>query len=209
MVRTTPRFLPLHNRRSAGSAGTDRLADIEQGRATLSRAASPKKITRTGSAMKISIVGGGATGITVLNCLAEAVASDRAGPVVHGIAIYDKCGFDGGLAYRTNNDRHLLNMKVGAMSAKAGDAKHFLRWLRSVGIACDGDDHVPRKFYKGYLDYLKQQAINRCHGAGVAVSDINDEVTHVRHLSDNEIRLETSSRLKLPSSVVVLCTGHS
>jgi uncharacterized NAD(P)/FAD-binding protein YdhS len=159
--------------------------------------------------MKISIVGGGATGITVLNCLAEAVASDGAGPAVHGIAIYDKCGFDGGLAYRTDNDRHLLNMKVATMSAKAGDAKHFLRWLRSVGIACDGNDHVPRKFYKRYLDYLKLQAINRCQAAGIPVSDINDEVTHVRHLSDNEIRLETSNRLRLPSSVVVLCTGHS
>jgi uncharacterized NAD(P)/FAD-binding protein YdhS len=159
--------------------------------------------------MKISIVGGGATGISVLGYLADAVASDRAGAAVDAIAIYDKCGFDGGLAYRTQNDRHLLNMKAGAMSAKADDAKHFLRWLSTVGIACESNDHVPRKLYKRYLDHLKQQAINRCQEAGISVSVINDEVVHVRHLSDDELRLETSGRLTLPSSVVVLCTGHS
>jgi NADH dehydrogenase FAD-containing subunit len=42
--------------------------------------------------MKISIVGGGATGISVLGYLADAVASDRAGAAVDAIAIYDKCG---------------------------------------------------------------------------------------------------------------------
>ena len=78
--------------------------------------------------MIISIVGGGATGITIWRHLAELAGSDRYRNTVTGIQIFDKSGFDGGVAYRTQSDHHLLNMKASKMSIRPGDAGEFLRW---------------------------------------------------------------------------------
>ncbi|MGO8972073.1 MAG: FAD/NAD(P)-binding protein [Steroidobacteraceae bacterium] len=36
-----------------------------------------------------------------------------------------------GLAYRTQNPNHLLNVRASNMSAFADDPAHFLRWLRA------------------------------------------------------------------------------
>lgn len=57
--------------------------------------------------MIISIVGGGATGITILRYLAELAASERDNGAISGIQLFDKSGFDGGIAYRTQSDCHL------------------------------------------------------------------------------------------------------
>jgi uncharacterized NAD(P)/FAD-binding protein YdhS len=77
--------------------------------------------------MIISIVGGGATGITMLRHLAEQVCSERCSNLITGIQLFDKSGFDGGVAYRTQSDHHLLNMKASKMSIRAGDDQDFLR----------------------------------------------------------------------------------
>ena len=71
--------------------------------------------------MIISIVGGGATGITMLRHLTELACSKRYGNLVTGIQLFDKSGFDGGVAYRTQSDHHLLNMKASKMSIRVGD----------------------------------------------------------------------------------------
>ncbi|GAA0008333.1 hypothetical protein BRDID11002_83400 [Bradyrhizobium diazoefficiens] len=98
--------------------------------------------------MIISIVGGGATGITILRHLAELVASGRDNGAISGIQLFDKSGFDGGVAYRTQSDRHLLNMKASTMSIRPGDADEFLRWLRARGLSCHGNRHLPRMVYR-------------------------------------------------------------
>lgn len=46
--------------------------------------------------MIISIVGDGASGITVLRHLAELAASERHRGAIGGIQLFDKSGFDGG-----------------------------------------------------------------------------------------------------------------
>lgn len=70
--------------------------------------------------MIISIVGGGATGITVLRHLAELAASGRHRGAIGGIQLFDKSGFDGGIAYRTRSDRQLLDVKAARMSIRPG-----------------------------------------------------------------------------------------
>lgn len=70
--------------------------------------------------MIISIVGDGASGITVLRHLAELAASDRHKGAIGSIQLFDKSGFDGGVAYRTQSDRHLLNVKAAKMSIRPG-----------------------------------------------------------------------------------------
>ncbi len=159
--------------------------------------------------MKISIVGGGATGTTVLSHLSEAVGANRPDINITDIYIYDKCAFDGGVAYRTESDDHLLNMRISTMSAKAGDADHLVRWLRGVGVPCDGNDHLPRKSFRTYLDYLRKMAVYRCRHAGIKVHQISDEVTRVRVRPDQDFLLETRNTATFSSSILILCTGHN
>src|SRR4051794_28814935 len=159
--------------------------------------------------MIISIVGGGATGITVLRHLAERVCSKRYGNLVTGIQLFDKSGFDGGVAYRTRSDHHLLNMKASKMSIGVGDAGDFLRWTRRIGLECDDHDHLPRKLYRDYLDDARKAAIERCSRAGVAVHAEHAEVVCMRFSPNYDVMLTTDRRLTHRSSVLILCTGHN
>src|SRR5882757_4851893 len=101
--------------------------------------------------MKIGIVGGGATGIAMLRHLADRAWADRHHSIT-AIQLFDKSGFDGGMAYRTESEHHLLNMKVATMSIRIGDTQDFLRWADRVGLPCDSNDHLPRKVYRRYLE---------------------------------------------------------
>jgi uncharacterized NAD(P)/FAD-binding protein YdhS len=159
--------------------------------------------------MKISIVGGGATGITMLRRLADLACTKRYGHLVTGIQLFDKSGFDGGMAYRTQSDHHLLNMKASRMSIRVDDAEEFLRWTKRVGLECGGNDHLPRKIYRDYLDDVRQAAIDRCRNAGMSVHVEHAEVVRMRLTPDHEILLTTDRGATHQSSVTILCTGHN
>ena len=77
--------------------------------------------------MIISIIGGGATGITILRHLAELAASERDNGAITGIQLFDKSGFDGGVAYRTQSDRHLLNMKPSRLETDRQTTRRNIR----------------------------------------------------------------------------------
>ncbi|MDA9430450.1 FAD/NAD(P)-binding protein [Bradyrhizobium sp. CCBAU 51627] len=157
--------------------------------------------------MIISIVGGGATGITILRHLAELAASGRG--AVTGIQLFDKCGFDGGVAYRTQSDRHLFNMKASTMSIRPGDADEFLRWLQARGLSCPGNKHLPRMVYRDYLDAVRLAAIAQCRSVGVPVHVEHAEVIRMRLSPDRDVLLTTDRNITHISSVLILCTGHN
>src|SRR6186713_2999089 len=159
--------------------------------------------------MIISIVGGGATGVTILRHLAELAASGRDNGAISGIQLFDKSGFDGGMAYRTQSDRHLLNMKASTMSIRPGDAEEFIRWLRARGLSCHGDKHLPRMVYRDYLDSVRLAAIAQCRSAGVPVHVEHAEVVRVRFSPDRDVLLTTDRNITHISSALILCTGHN
>ncbi|MGY3388926.1 cation diffusion facilitator CzcD-associated flavoprotein CzcO [Bradyrhizobium sp. USDA 3311] len=159
--------------------------------------------------MIISIVGGGATGITILRHLAELAASGRDNGAISGIQLFDKSGFDGGVAYRTQSDRHLLNMKASTMSIRPGDADEFLRWLRARGLSCHGNRHLPRMVYRDYLDAVRLAAIAQCRSAGVPVHVEHAEIVRMRFSPDRDVLLTTDLNITHISSVLILCTGHN
>ena len=159
--------------------------------------------------MIISIVGGGATGITMLRHLAELACSKRYGNLVSGIQLFDKSGFDGGVAYRTQSDHHLLNMKASKKSIRVGDDQEFLRWTKRVGLECGGNDHLPRKLYRDYLDDGRKAAIDRCRAAGIPVHAEHAEVVRMRLSPDQDVLLTTDRNVTHRSSVMILCTGHN
>ncbi|MGX4801325.1 FAD/NAD(P)-binding protein [Bradyrhizobium guangdongense] len=159
--------------------------------------------------MIISIVGGGATGITILRHLAELAASGRDNGAVSGIQLFDKSGFDGGVAYRTQSDCHLLNMKPSTMSIRSGDADEFLRWLQARGLSCPGNKHLPRMVYRDYLDAVRLAAIAQCRSIGVPVHVEHAEVVRMRFSPDRDVLLTTDRNITHISSALILCTGHN
>jgi uncharacterized NAD(P)/FAD-binding protein YdhS len=159
--------------------------------------------------MRISIVGGGATGIAMLRHLAEQACSNRHRNSISEIQLFDKSGFDGGMAYRTQSDHHLLNMKVSTMSIRIGDAQDFLRWAKRVGLECAGNEHLPRKLYRGYLDDARESAIEHCRDAGISVHAEHAEVVQMHFSPDHDVVLKTDRNVMHESSVMILCTGHN
>lgn len=158
--------------------------------------------------MKISIVGGGATGIAMLRHLADRAWTDRHHNPITAIRLFDKSGFDGGMAYRTESEHHLLNMKVSTMSIRVGDAQDFLRWADRTGLPCDSNDHLPRKVYRRYLEDARQSAIDRCLDAGISFHAGHAEVIAMRW-SPGQIVLKTDDDTEHTASAVILCTGHN
>ena len=60
--------------------------------------------------MNLCIVGGGASGILLLKQLIDKLHYMEINKIKN-IFIVDKDGFQGGLAYKTVNDHHILNME--------------------------------------------------------------------------------------------------
>ncbi|NDF72019.1 MAG: hypothetical protein EB138_03460 [Actinobacteria bacterium] len=90
---------------------------------------------------RIIIVGGGAAGTLIAISLAQLTTNATE------IVIFEpRARLGEGVAYSTNDDRHLLNVPAAGMSALVDDVRHFARWSN-----VDGDSFVPRRTYARYL----------------------------------------------------------
>ena len=90
---------------------------------------------------RIIIVGGGAAGTLIAISLAQLTTNPTE------IVIFEpRARLGEGVAYSTNDDRHLLNVPAAGMSALVDDVRHFARWSN-----VDGDSFVPRRTYARYL----------------------------------------------------------
>ena len=81
--------------------------------------------------MQIAIVGGGATG--VLSALHLSRALRQQGVEIVVIEPAEVIGK--GVAYTTDDPRHLLNVRVANMGAFADQPDHLLQWLKREGPA--------------------------------------------------------------------------
>ena len=90
---------------------------------------------------RIIIVGGGAAGTLIAISLAQLTTNPTE------IVIFEpRARLGEGVAYSTNDDRHLLNVPATGMSALVDDVRHFARWSN-----VDGDSFMPRRTYARYL----------------------------------------------------------
>ncbi|MDX6233157.1 MAG: hypothetical protein QOH68_2161, partial [Nocardioidaceae bacterium] len=100
----------------------------------------------------IGIVGAGAAGTLVaIHLLRELRGSNTAADVV----LIDPAEAGRGVAYSTIDERHLLNVAVGRMSALPDDPEHLLEWARcqpdQALSDATPDDFLPRRSYGAYL----------------------------------------------------------
>ncbi len=105
---------------------------------------------------KIGIIGGGLSGALVAVHLLQQATTPL------DIYLIDRhpC-FGRGIAYRTKQDCHLLNVAVGKMSLFADQPDHFLHWLEQHSpIHADRHAFVSRNVYGEYINSVLVNAAN-------------------------------------------------
>ncbi len=117
----------------------------------------------------VAIVGGGASGVlTAVHLLGRTTDPGLR------VTVYEGSGrVARGIAYGTDDDRHLLNVRARDMSAFPDDPGHLLAWLARTGRAVDPDQFLPRTEYSRYLaDALATVATSRLDVRASVVEDI-------------------------------------
>jgi uncharacterized NAD(P)/FAD-binding protein YdhS len=153
--------------------------------------------------MRIAIIGGGATGALAALHLVRALRNHAAEIVV----IEPAAEIGRGLAYVTNDPRHLLNVRVANMSAFADQPDHLLQWLQREGpmqgVACPTPFcFIPRGVYGAYVADLAEEllasgAIRRVRACCIDLVEIDDSVA-----------LTLDSGRTIWAESVVLATGN-
>ena len=154
----------------------------------------------------IAVIGAGFSGtLTALRLL-------YAGPPGARIFLIEKTpGFGRGLAYGTHNPSHLLNVRVGNMSAFPEDPSHLRRWLADrvggQGPAEQGEAaFISRGTYGDYLAALIQAAIAQPDGAERLVL-VPDQATDLDLTPDGAAVRLAMGRV-LQADAVVLAPGN-
>lgn len=149
----------------------------------------------------IAIVGAGFSGSLLALHLVKLV-----GPQVRISLIERGAAFARGLAYSAHNPRHVLNVRVGNMSAWPHDPDHLARWLAQDGGRTDRKDFISRGDYGRYLAFILQEAIGG-DGAADRLLLEHDEVVAVTP-TPGGLRLTMAMGRAFEADVVVLATGY-
>lgn len=103
-----------------------------------------------------------------------------------------------GVAYGTTNDRHLLNVVAGKLSARDDDPDDFTRWATvRLGRTVAPTEFLPRKVFGAYLGAL---------AAGADVERRYDRVVGMAVIPSG-VRLTLSSGEEMDARAAVLATG--
>ncbi len=111
-------------------------------------------------AFDVAIVGGGASGaLLAIQLLKRAPPGAR-------LLLLDRSGdFARGIAYRTEETCHILNVPAARMSALPDEDEHFLAWLRRHDGSAGPDTYAPRGRYGDYLSEVLEEAERGASGA--------------------------------------------
>jgi len=146
----------------------------------------------------IAVIGGGVSGaLVVLNILKQ---SDRA---IHILWFDAKNAFCKGLAYSTDEDVHLLNVRASNMSVFVDEPVHFVNWLTQQQLPFSSQDFVPRTIYGLYVlstfNELKES------NATVKITCLAEEVIAINKNGDDYL---ISAKEDYRAQQVVLAFGN-
>lgn len=154
----------------------------------------------------IVIIGGGFTGTMTL---ANLLRHGQQAPAPLHFALIDRQSAVGeGIAYRTDDPRHLLNVPAGKMSAWPDLPDDFLDFALSSDRSIKASDFLPRKLYG---QYLRQTLLNLAESSSdrVSVEMIRDEATLlVPASSSSDWTVTTAAGRALRADLAIITLGH-
>ena len=168
---------------------------------------------------RIAIVGAGFSGLLVLAHLVEQAAF----PLT--IELFEmESTPDGGVAYRTTEPSHLLNVRAERMGAFADKPDDFYRWLQSppgqsaavqqgLAVNWQPDSYVPRLLYGCYLRQIFDETLRKAQTKAIAVHLQRATVSDVAPapLANKQLLLTAQSHEQTTAITVdglVLATGN-
>ena len=153
----------------------------------------------------IVIIGGGFTGtMTVANLLR--FGSQDEFPL-HIVLIDRQPAFGEGIAYRTNDPRHLLNVPAGQMSAWPNRPEDFLEFARAKDTLVKPGDFLPRRMYGQYIRQRLCELAESC-GNGLSAEVVRDEATGLTPKIDSSWSIQTCKGRSIQADVAVITIGH-
>jgi uncharacterized NAD(P)/FAD-binding protein YdhS len=121
-----------------------------------------------------------------------------------------------GLAYRTRDPSHLLNVQANRMGAWADDPADFAQWLTSgagaeacecLGLAVPGSTHfAPRMLYGRYLSDRRDRTLDDAAACGMTVRLIAARA--IRIVREAQRWVIATPFARICTQGVVLATGH-
>jgi uncharacterized NAD(P)/FAD-binding protein YdhS len=146
----------------------------------------------------IAIIGGGVSGaLVVLNILKQ---SKRATQILWFDA---KNAFCKGLAYSTDEDVYLLNVRASNMSVFVDEPLHFVNWLTQQQLPFSSQDFVSRTIYGQYVSSTFNE-LKDSH-ATVKITCLAEEVTTINKNGDEFL---VSAKQDYQAQQVVLAFGN-
>jgi uncharacterized NAD(P)/FAD-binding protein YdhS len=149
----------------------------------------------------IAVVGAGASGTLTAAALLR-LGARRDDLVVH---LIDPGVTARGVAYGTADERHLLNVPAGRMSADPTSPLDFLRWViahRRPGARAA--DYLPRRWYGEYLEHHLDQA---ARGSRAGLHRLHDQVQRLIP-SAGSYRIVLAGGQVIRADQVVLALGN-
>lgn len=111
-----------------------------------------------------------------------------------------------GIAYSTDKDFHLLNVRAGRMSAFPNKPDHFVQWLEENKIPLSASGHMPRKIYGRYLKDLLD-SILKAHSSYTDIEIIRDEATDLE-IENRKVQVMLQSGKSIQADKVALALGN-
>lgn len=155
----------------------------------------------------IVIIGGGASGVLIACQLLR-----KSNHKIHLTLIERTHAIGRGVAYGTDDQQHVLNVRASNMSAYPDDPSHFTRWLASQtdAPAFDVDAGMrfaPRQLYGRYLaDTLADATAQTTTGSQLTV--VSGDVLSIKELDQQQIELVLSSGQSIRAEGAVLALGQ-
>ncbi|QSR28096.1 hypothetical protein CFH99_20970 [Nocardioides aromaticivorans] len=162
---------------------------------TVTEAGTPQP-GQVGQRNRVAVIGGGASGVlTAINLLVRSDDPDLE------VVIHEASGIVGrGIAYGTNDQRHLLNVRARHMSAFPDSPSDLLDWALRTGRSSDPQGFLPRADYAIYLqDRLADVADDRLRVRAGRVLDVVPTETGFEIVTE---------RSRSQASAVVLAHGN-
>lgn len=170
----------------------------------------PEACTRSpiAGAPRVAIIGGGFSGaMTAANLIRAAVREKRS----LNLSLIDRqSAYGEGVAYRTNDPAHVLNVPAARMSAWPDAPDDFLNWARVRKADIGPWDFLPRRWYGDYVRETLLAEI-RASPATISIEILRDEATSVRSGSgsgEQAWTVVTRRAGEIAADAVVITVGH-